>query len=102
MVWSFTVSKKLALTIRTGGGFVFPISDFAIAFWNHVCSELHAKDIPVGMVFLAYSMLYYPERVIVSDRHMELYADGRYPDHLRAARDAIAFLLESGVKPSCY
>ncbi|KAF9033942.1 alpha/beta-hydrolase [Hymenopellis radicata] len=68
-----------------GGGFVFPISDFAIAFWHHVCSELHAKDVPVGMVFLAY----------------KLYPDGKYPDHLRAARDAIAFLLESGVKPSC-
>ncbi|KAF8884709.1 Alpha/Beta hydrolase protein [Mucidula mucida] len=75
---------KVILYIH-GGGFVFPLSDFAIAFWNHVCSELHAKDEPVGMVFLAY----------------KLYPDGKYPDHLRAARDAIAFLLESGVKPSC-
>ena len=38
--------------IDAGGGFVFPLSEFALAFWNYVCAQL---DVPVGMVFLAYS-----------------------------------------------
>lgn len=39
-----------------GGGFLFALSEFCLAFISHVRSQLEARGIRVGVAILAYSL----------------------------------------------
>ncbi|KAJ7153091.1 Alpha/Beta hydrolase protein [Mycena crocata] len=66
-----------------GGGYALPLTDFSVAFWQHVQLELKKKGLDVGIVMLDYSLI--PEFT--------------FPTQLRQATLAIQRLLQDGVKP---
>ncbi|KAF9020548.1 alpha/beta-hydrolase [Hymenopellis radicata] len=67
-----------------GGGFVYPMSDFAHTFLLHIKTEIQKiRGIHVGVCTLAYNLI----------------PTGRFPSQLRDAHAAVDFLFQLGVKP---
>ncbi|KAF7363151.1 Abhydrolase-3 domain-containing protein [Mycena venus] len=67
-----------------GGGFVLPVADYYLSFWQYVQSELAKRDIKVGVAVLQYSLA----------------PMANFPTPLNQARLALEFLIAAGVKPA--
>ncbi|RDB17645.1 putative steryl acetyl hydrolase mug81 [Hypsizygus marmoreus] len=66
-----------------GGGYVVPLQDFSVSFWNYVRLELGRRHLDVGFAILNYSLV----------------PTATFPTQLIQAVTAVKYIIDSGVEP---